>query len=126
MASVHISGGISLEGQAQNIAFGFAGGASSTQVRRRPDPVGHRFANGWRTVKMDTANLNVNTSSSLLHDDAEPNCRRYGRLYTWERRSEADRPRRWMAVADRRQWRQMKNTMVELKIRRTVTRRTAP
>ncbi len=31
-----------------------------------------------------TANLNVNTSSSYCYDDAEPNCRRYGRLYTWE------------------------------------------
>jgi uncharacterized protein (TIGR02145 family) len=31
-----------------------------------------------------TANLNVNTSSSFCYDDAELNCRRYGRLYTWE------------------------------------------
>jgi uncharacterized protein (TIGR02145 family) len=31
-----------------------------------------------------TANLNVNTSSSYCYDDAEPNCHRYGRLYTWE------------------------------------------
>ena len=31
-----------------------------------------------------TANLNVNTPSSYCYDDAESNCRRYGRLYTWE------------------------------------------
>jgi hypothetical protein len=31
-----------------------------------------------------TANLNVNTSSSYCYDDAERNCRQYGRLYTWE------------------------------------------
>jgi uncharacterized protein (TIGR02145 family) len=31
-----------------------------------------------------TANLNVHTSSSYCYDDAESNCRRYGRLYTWE------------------------------------------
>jgi len=31
-----------------------------------------------------TANLNVNTSSSYCFEDAESNCRRYGRLYTWE------------------------------------------
>ena len=31
-----------------------------------------------------TANLNVNTPSSYCYDGAEPNCRRYGRLYTWE------------------------------------------
>ena len=30
------------------------------------------------------ANLNVNTPSSYCHGDAEANCRRYGRLYTWE------------------------------------------
>jgi uncharacterized protein (TIGR02145 family) len=31
-----------------------------------------------------TANLNVSTSPSWCYDDAEPNCGRYGRLYTWE------------------------------------------
>ena len=31
-----------------------------------------------------TANLNVNTPSSYCYDDAESNCRRYGRLYTWD------------------------------------------
>src|SRR5262245_5862607 len=40
-----------------------------------------RMADGkqWTTV-----NLNVDTPSSYCYDDAEPNCRRYGRLYTWE------------------------------------------
>jgi uncharacterized protein (TIGR02145 family) len=31
-----------------------------------------------------TANLNLTTSPSYCYDDAEPNCRRYGRLYTWQ------------------------------------------
>jgi uncharacterized protein (TIGR02145 family) len=31
-----------------------------------------------------TANLNVNTPSSYCYEDAESNCHRYGRLYTWE------------------------------------------
>jgi uncharacterized protein (TIGR02145 family) len=31
-----------------------------------------------------TANLNVNASASYCYNDAERNCRRYGRLYTWE------------------------------------------
>ena len=31
-----------------------------------------------------TANLNVNTSPSYCFEDAELNCRRYGRLYTWK------------------------------------------
>jgi uncharacterized protein (TIGR02145 family) len=31
-----------------------------------------------------TANLGVSASPSYCYDDAEANCRRYGRLYTWE------------------------------------------
>ncbi len=31
-----------------------------------------------------THNLNVKTVPSYCYEDAEPNCRRYGRLYTWE------------------------------------------
>jgi len=31
-----------------------------------------------------TTNLNVNVSPSYCYADAESNCRRYGRLYTWE------------------------------------------
>jgi len=31
-----------------------------------------------------TSNLNVSTRSSYCYEDAELNCRRYGRLYTWE------------------------------------------
>src|SRR5437773_669238 len=31
-----------------------------------------------------TENLNVDTDGSYCYGDAEPNCRRYGRLYTWE------------------------------------------
>ena len=31
-----------------------------------------------------TANLDVDASPSYCYDDAETNCRRYGRMYTWE------------------------------------------
>ena len=31
-----------------------------------------------------TQNLNVNTAQSYCYEDAELNCRQYGRLYTWE------------------------------------------
>jgi uncharacterized protein (TIGR02145 family) len=31
-----------------------------------------------------TANVNINTPSSYCYDDAQANCERYGRLYTWE------------------------------------------
>ena len=37
-------------------------------------PDGHRWT---------TENLTVRTEGSYCYDDAEPNCRRYGRLYTW-------------------------------------------
>jgi uncharacterized protein (TIGR02145 family) len=33
----------------------------------------------WTTI-----NLNVSTELSSCYDDAEQNCRRYGRLYTWQ------------------------------------------
>jgi uncharacterized protein (TIGR02145 family) len=72
---------------ALSIAFGSIGGAGST----------HRPANGQNVSgtifspkrmadgkEWTTANLNVNASPSYCYDDAEPNCRRYGRLYTWE------------------------------------------
>ena len=31
-----------------------------------------------------TENLSVDTGGSYCYEDAEPNCRRYGRLYTWD------------------------------------------
>ena len=31
-----------------------------------------------------TGNLNVDVGPSFCYEDAEPNCRRHGRLYTWE------------------------------------------
>src|SRR5688572_14032241 len=31
-----------------------------------------------------TQNLNVNTAQSYCYEDAERNCRQYGRLYTWQ------------------------------------------
>ncbi len=41
----------------------------------------NRMADGKRWM---THNLNVVTVPSYCYDDAEPNCRQYGRLYTWE------------------------------------------
>ena len=73
---------------ALSIAFGFVW-AAPTQRRdsvKGQKPSGtiapsKRMADG---KEWTTANLNVNTSPSDCYDDAEPNCRRYGRLYTWE------------------------------------------
>jgi uncharacterized protein (TIGR02145 family) len=55
-----------------------------------------------------TANLNVNTSSSYCYGDSEPNCRRYGRLYTWEsaQRGCLSLGDRWRLPTDD-EWRQM-------------------
>jgi uncharacterized protein (TIGR02145 family) len=36
-----------------------------------------------------TENLNVNTGGSFCYDESELNCRRYGRLYTWESAQQA-------------------------------------
>jgi uncharacterized protein (TIGR02145 family) len=38
-----------------------------------------------------TENLNVNSVHSYCYDDSELNCRRYGRLYTWESAQQACR-----------------------------------
>jgi uncharacterized protein (TIGR02145 family) len=56
------------------IAFGSAAGVVTT-------PSSSRMADGreWTTT-----NLNVAASPSYCYGDAEANCRRYGRLYTWE------------------------------------------
>ena len=40
-----------------------------------------RMADGKRWM---THNLDVNISPSYCYEDAEPRCRQYGRLYTWE------------------------------------------
>src|SRR5215510_10320950 len=71
---------------ALTIAFGFVGGACSTNRSEKDQNVSgviasRRMADGKEWM---TANLNVKASPSYCYDDAEPNCRRYGRLYTWE------------------------------------------
>ena len=55
-----------------------------------------------------TQNLNVNTVPSYCYEDAEPNCRRYGRLYTWEsaRRGCQSLGDGWRLPTDD-EWRQM-------------------
>ncbi|HEX6216291.1 MAG TPA: FISUMP domain-containing protein [Vicinamibacterales bacterium] len=66
---------------ALSIAFGSLGGAGSAQRSMKEQNVSSkRMADG---KEWTTANLNVNASESYCYDDAESNCRRYGRLYTW-------------------------------------------
>jgi uncharacterized protein (TIGR02145 family) len=72
---------------ALSIAFGSVGGAGSMPGSAKDQNVSgttssfRRMADG---KEWTTANLNINASASYCYDDAEPNCRRYGRLYTWE------------------------------------------
>lgn len=59
------------------VALGSVGAVSLTQ-----DPVpSKRMADGEQWT---TENLAVDTAPSYCYDDAEVNCHRYGRLYTWE------------------------------------------
>jgi uncharacterized protein (TIGR02145 family) len=62
------------------------GAVSVTLLAAQPKPSGttyssKRMADGKQWT---TQNLNVNTAQSYCYEDAEPNCRQYGRLYTWE------------------------------------------
>ena len=83
MTPIHIVGAAA----ALSLAFGSAGGAGLTQR-----PVGDRNVSSTTSPsrrmadgkEWSTANLNIDASPSYCYDDAEANCRRYGRLYTWE------------------------------------------
>ena len=58
-------------------------GRYSAQVQQASGtlPSAKRMADGKQWT---TDNLNVETVPSYCYDSAESNCRRYGRLYTWE------------------------------------------
>jgi uncharacterized protein (TIGR02145 family) len=55
----------------------------SAQARKASGTIdsSKRMADGKQWT---TQNLDVNTMPSYCYGDAEENCRRYGRLYTWE------------------------------------------
>ena len=55
-----------------------------------------------------TENLNVNAGQSYCYEDAELNCRRYGRLYTWQSAQQACQSLRdgWRLPTDD-EWRQL-------------------
>ena len=95
---------------ALSIAFGLVRGASTQQGSAKDQsPSGttasKRMADG---KEWTTANLDVDTSPSYCYDDSEPNCRRYGRLYTWEsaRRGCQSLGDRWRLPSDD-EWRQL-------------------
>ena len=71
---------------ALTIALGVFGGflqRLSAQAQKAPGPTysSRRMADGKQWT---TRNVDVNITSSHCYEDAELNCSRYGRLYTWE------------------------------------------
>ena len=72
---------------ALSLAFGSVGGAGSTQRLATEQNASGTISSSKRMAdgkEWTTANLDINASPSYCYDDAEFNCRRYGRLYTWE------------------------------------------
>ena len=91
------------------IVLGATGGVAAEQRSAKEQTssstVSRRMADGKEWM---TANLNVNTPSSYCYEDAESNCRRYGRLYTWEsaQRGCQSLGNRWRLPTDD-EWRQL-------------------
>jgi len=98
---------------ALSMAFGFVGGSGSTQRSAKDQNLSGTIASAKKMAdgkEWTTANLNLTTSSSYCYDDAESNCRRYGRLYTWEsaRRGCQSLGNGWRLPTDD-EWRQLAN-----------------
>ena len=91
---------------ALSIAFGFVGGASSTQRSAKDQSLSGTIASSKRMAdgrEGMTANLNVNTSSSCCYDDAGTQLPSiWPFVYVGIGAARMSVARRWMAVADRR------------------------
>jgi uncharacterized protein (TIGR02145 family) len=95
---------------AASIAFGSVDGTGSTYLSTEEQNVSgtipsKRMADG---NEWTTANLDVQASPSYCYEDAESNCRRYGRMYPWEsaQRVCSSLGDRWRLPTDD-EWRQM-------------------
>ena len=77
---------VSVAAIAVSIVFGSVGGAGlpppSAKDQNVPGTIS--FSRMLDGKEWTTANLNGDASPSYCYDDTEPNCRRYGRMYTWE------------------------------------------
>ena len=71
---------------ALSIALGSVSGVASTQRSANEQNSSGTIASRLMAdgKEWTTTNLNVDVPRSYCYDDIEPNCRRYGRLYTWE------------------------------------------
>ena len=88
---------------ALSVAFASVGAAQSPS----PSPASQRMPDGKQWT---TENLNVPIEPSYCYDNAEQNCRRYGRLYTWESALQACRTLSggWRLPTNE-EWRQLAN-----------------
>jgi uncharacterized protein (TIGR02145 family) len=99
---------------AVSIALSIAFGSLSTLVERLFAQAQKASGTMYSSTRMAdgkqwmTHNLDVNTMPSYCYEDAELNCRRYGRLYTWEsaRRACQSLGEGWRLPTDD-EWRQM-------------------
>lgn len=103
--------GIGAAAIALSITVGCGGDAGSTPRSRVDQNRSATMASYKRLAdgkEWTTANASVNTSGSSCFDDAEANCQRYGRLYTWASAQQACQASgdRWRLPTDD-EWRTM-------------------
>ena len=85
--------------------------SSDGRAAQDPKPSGTTFSKRMADGKQwTTQNLNVNAVPSYCYENAEANCRQYGRLYTWEPAGRAcmSLGNGWRLPTDD-EWRQMAN-----------------
>jgi uncharacterized protein (TIGR02145 family) len=78
---------IRIVGFGVTFAFASVGAAGLTSTSAKDQNVSATIYSSARMAdgkQWTTDNLNVATDDSYCYEDAEPNCRRHGRLYTWE------------------------------------------
>jgi uncharacterized protein (TIGR02145 family) len=90
---------------------GFVDGACSTQRAASDQQAPVESSSSRRMLdgkEWTTENLRVDMGSSYCYEDSEPNCRRYGRLYTWEsaQRACASLGHGWQLPTDN-EWREL-------------------
>src|SRR5688572_7466348 len=96
---------------AVSIAFALVGAtllASRSADHQKVSGIPHSSKRMQDRKQWMTNNLNVHANPSYCYDDAELNCRQYGRLYTWESAQTACRSlgEGWRLPTDD-EWRQM-------------------